>query len=523
MAFPLVDRELTLRARNKWMYALRMIMGSITCAFIMLYLMISGFGRDVVAETIGRGLVGIAATFQFSAALLLPPFLGASLIAREKQERTLGLLMLADMRGADVYFAKLLSAFLPAATLIAGTLPVLAFAAIFGGITVETIATQVGLFMVTAMAAASLTLFCSTVSKNTGTAMIASVILIGISLSLQPAAEILLEGQTGLDSIELHPAFAAMQLSKPGLPSWYWVPGAAVGLGVTLVCMALTIPLLPRQVFQKPVSRRGAGARRRARRRRSADRNPTARILALGAPGFSSSMFTSIVLKAIASLLFAVVAFVPCVGIIFVAALAAYDVLTSMDVARRSGVMDDIRLTAPSPKALVQDIFRSQYRRCLFYLPAFTVGGGSGSSMFFGIVGAGFLGPQGASTVLDWLGIAASLVSIVVVGLCQVYLIVGVACFESRVRANPGGRAIVCALHYFGWMMLSGVAIYLAMILWFGSTLAFDRAAGAIFALIEPILPFVMAIGSATVFGAYYFFFGHLYRRAFERAYEKFV
>ncbi|MCL4218325.1 MAG: hypothetical protein KJ052_15160, partial [Candidatus Hydrogenedentes bacterium] len=156
--FPLLDRELTRSAKRGSLLALRFSV----LAIGVLALMFAGAGDAFeMMQAVSRNIIALCLVFQFAFAMVLPPFLMAGAIAGEKEDRTLELLLMADFRGTDVYFAKFAGGVVPAVTLILSALPLYAVSAFFGGSDVPRMAVVTVLAVALALANGGITLFCS--------------------------------------------------------------------------------------------------------------------------------------------------------------------------------------------------------------------------------------------------------------------------------------------------------------------------------------------------------------------------
>ena len=185
MELPLVQRELTRSAKLKRIYVLRvLVLGAalLVLAFIWTGALITsrgvaGFSSPAsLGEQCGRGLAEVSTLFQVAVVFLIAPVLCAGRIAEEKEERTLGLLALADFRGWDVFLSKYLATFLQSELLILSTLPLLAVASFMGGVSVPAMALQVFLVSVWAAAVCATALLFSTLAKRPIEALFATLI-----------------------------------------------------------------------------------------------------------------------------------------------------------------------------------------------------------------------------------------------------------------------------------------------------------------------------------------------------------
>lgn len=501
--FPLVEREIGRFSRRKTTFALRMVMGGVSFALVAFFFLqdLSLRGPNVEVEIIGEGLKWIAQMFQFGVAVFLPSLLTAGLVAQEKQERTLGLLMLADFRGHDIFLSKLLSSFLYCEVLILGTLPVLAFSAIFGGVQVGDVVLQVLLFSACTLMHCAIGLFCSTVSQRPGTALFGSSLIVLATVAGPPI--LILFGTVPPNALLFdHPAFVAWNITDGTYSFGAWAVPATIAASLIIaggVSLGAII-LLPRQAYDKPKRAPGPSAVRRAYRRigrlgfdRLFQNRPLVQIMARGAGGLSTAI-RPWPLRVLASLALMLAAPFFCIGNIFVAALVCYDVLSSLDAARRGGVWDDIRLTAPGPADFVWEIFLVQLRRSLFYLPAIFVTGGFGMAWFLiptrMVVSTEALATSGVSDVVAALALLLILATFLVLLGLHLVLLVAIACNVAKDRASLAVQATKSVVIYVVIMILGYFLIGL------GAPIVIAVASGMASPIfVDPYWNFLSAVG----------------------------
>lgn len=515
MELPLVDRELARHSRNRTTYALRTVVGGVACVYVLFMFLVSSAGDFVTPESVGKFLYGIGLTIQFGGAMLLPAFVTARTVAQEKQERTLGLLLLADFRGADVVLAKFTGAFIYCAYLVLGALPVLAVASLLGGLSVRALTGQTLLFLLTAGAACAVGVLCSTISKRTGAALfLATALTLGsfygaISLELGP-----IEIITGIDMM-IHPATSAFDAANFSRTTSDWFPATLLGLGVWIGSSLLAIYLLPRQAQERPAAHKLFRKTRKRLTPRVLQLSPVGQVFARGSGGLSSAS-ESLPLRILASLGLIFVAVLPCIGPLFIVGLIMYDVVTSMEQSRKGGIFDDLRLTAPWPRRFLKEIYIAQVARAAFYVPALAVAGLSPGGAFM-LFGAGMLTPMMISQSgegRDWYVVLAWVVFSVVSAIVQVAFIVAIACLESSARNTIGPKVVAGMGHYIGWIILLGIASGVA------AAISFARFTGSFGQGYEELLAALLFLSAQIAF------FGVLalaYYSSYRTAYERFV
>ena len=119
-------------------------------------------------------------SFQFLAVFVMGPLFTAGLIAEERRQGTLGMLMLADFRGRDILLAKYLTALLSVELLIVSALPVLAIASSLGGIDVPAMVLHMTLLSCAAAAICAIGLMCSARANSPMEALFMTAIVVAV-------------------------------------------------------------------------------------------------------------------------------------------------------------------------------------------------------------------------------------------------------------------------------------------------------------------------------------------------------
>ncbi len=454
---PLVERELARVARRRAPYALRMIIPA--CSFALLCLLwywMSLFSNVGVAtpqgrvdpygsESLGRTLSMAAFAFQMSVVMIMAPILSASTIAQEKQDRTLGLLLMADMRGFDIVVSKWLSTFLQVELLLLTTLPVLAIAALFGGVAVPVMALQVALLSVSAGTVCALGVLMSTVAKRTGEALVATLLLYAAySMVIQLVAP-LTQQSLGLNLFGAAYESETLYLLGAG----FWIRPLIVALCLTALLLVTAARVLPLQALERSVGRRvhtgvvGVLTKPiRLSRRRKSPRDPLPYLVQRCSIGLASRI-PSTLIKAILSLALAMFSIMVCgIGMMLIVALLAYDVTSSMQQFKKTGMLDDLRVTALDRREWALGIYRGHLRRCWLYFPGILLNG-----MYGLLFMAMFFDPPGG---LEF-GIPYTIAVVALVLLYAVLLyrmLVAAACFFSRSVASVGVQTLLVVITY---------------------------------------------------------------------------
>lgn len=120
----------------------------------------------------------IMLALQFFLTILITPAMTAGSIAGERERQTLDLLLVTNTGAFRIVWGMLLESFAFIALLIFSTLPMLCIVLISGGITVAQILTAVLFMIITAFAALSIGIFCSTIFQRTVTATVTAYIVV---------------------------------------------------------------------------------------------------------------------------------------------------------------------------------------------------------------------------------------------------------------------------------------------------------------------------------------------------------
>jgi hypothetical protein len=372
--FPLAGRELNRSARQRALYVLRMVPAAIL-GIIVFFSLDMGTRGVGAAEGISTVITVIAMIFQGFVVVLVAPTLASGLIAEEKRDRTLGLLMLADMSGLDIYAAKFLSVFVQVETMLLSVLPLLAVASFFGGIDVPAVAISVTLFSGLGCASIALTLMCSTFTSKPREAVTGGIglLLLGyLGIVLVGIYSSITGGGGGFIMLSMSLFFP----SGMATGSWVLVFGALVG--VAIVASTVSIVALPHQAYDKPAKQRQRRAPRgRRMRRRGLTPLNDLGLLALACirPERPSPWMWPVYITAglglgTAGLMMCFVTPLVVVGLI------VHRIVTAFQEAHTSGRLDDLLVTPLSDHELGKAFFYAHLRDCRHHLPmlAFTFG-----------------------------------------------------------------------------------------------------------------------------------------------------
>ena len=468
LTMPMANKELARSARDKRTYALRLVVvGLPAVALFFMWFANAISGSIGTPDGVGSFLAQMVTVFQFAVVLLFIPLSTAGLIAREKQERTLGLLLLADLRGTDIYLAKFVSVFVQAELLILSGLPILAFAALLGGVSIPAMTLRVVLFTAWASAVCAVGLLWSTCSRRPTTALFLTILTLFLWLATPALAWV--TGSFGpIPALESFNITAAIwRADNPSVTVRYCLPTIVFCLAVMVVVSWTTILLVPRQVYDKSPTvrwRRREGPRRRLRLARV---GPVGEIVERTAAGFSSAI-RSRPLRVIAALGLAPIALLPCFGMLFVLIIVVYDVVSSITRLRQSRLLDDLRLTVGDlvdAHRFAQDVFRAQLNRALFYLPAIAV------SAAFSVIGPAMtLGVSWSFDYFDlmFLSVLVMFVWLAASAIAQLYFLVAMSCYCTASRFRPVVQSLFAAFLYVGVQAFVGSVMTVATVVFGG-------------------------------------------------------
>ncbi len=357
---PLVTLELTRSGRKKSTYWLRTV-PAILCLLVLMFAVPTRAEQDagIAAEIAGSVLRRTLLVFQLASALLAAPLFAAGAIARERQENTLNLLLLANCRTHDIILAKVLAAFIQSELLILGCLPLQGIASFLGGITI-----QASLYDLAVISSINLVMTTSGVLASTiaRRAADAYILVLGASLMCCAGLLVLLPSLSPfVDDSE--------KTWRIGVP--FVLSCLAIAVATTLTSVALL-----RRMKASP-------SKRKTRRSRKAwsipwlpeslRMTPLARLYGATATEYGAGTLQGpgAIVVMVVSILVALLPF-GFVGLLAML-IVAYDAATTLTMARRRGDLDLLFVTGAYDKALAGAIVHSQFKRALVFLPALAI------------------------------------------------------------------------------------------------------------------------------------------------------
>lgn len=142
--------------------------------------MFDRYGYSTFNPRIAINAYNVIALFQFILLMLIVPALTATAISGERERQTLDLLLCSGISTWSVITGKLIVSIAHIMFLVVASLPVLGMVFLFGGISFGEIMLLFLYYAVTALMAASLGIFLSTLFKKNVTAIVATYICLGI-------------------------------------------------------------------------------------------------------------------------------------------------------------------------------------------------------------------------------------------------------------------------------------------------------------------------------------------------------
>lgn len=182
-------RELRGKGRASRLLILMVVTWAILTAAVGGYgYLMTRYGSDIVG-TIGSSvrqgmlpagsgpgiiLFGGIAILMFGVAMYAPPALAATVISREREQQSLGLLLISRLTRGELLWGKLLGSTLPVLLALTCAFPFLMLCSAFGGVRLDLILFVYAKSMITALSTAAIGLACSCIVKSTAGAVIAS-------------------------------------------------------------------------------------------------------------------------------------------------------------------------------------------------------------------------------------------------------------------------------------------------------------------------------------------------------------
>ena len=370
--FPLVALELRRSSRSPAIFAMR-IVPTFICALAMLgtwgiWYMVDASPTEG-ARNASNVLGAVSIFFQIVIVFFAAPLFTAPAIARERQDRTLQLLYLAQLGRADVYIAKFIGAFFNAEMMLISLLPIGAFTALLGGVSLQALLAQVAIMSCIAAVTTAMALFASSLSQRPFEAYFWSMVLIGVLYG----AEHLSSLAPWSNSVPQLVVLRAMTQAFADIPNYTFLAVACLEcLIITIVFAALTLLVLRRVSFQPPTARRT-----RLSQILSPNlilRWPAARLYHASLEPFGGKLFQMPYVLPLALAFCALVFFAPWLEIA-IPLLIFYEIASTTASSRASGALELQFLTTTRDAELTRAALASHLLRSSFLWPAIVLQG----------------------------------------------------------------------------------------------------------------------------------------------------
>ncbi len=369
---PLAARELTRVARNPRMYWLRAAV--VFSTFLFLVVEREWFVSSLRSpELAGERLRFIGTMFQFAVVFFVIPGIAGPLIAEERREGALGLLMVSGFTRFDIFLAKFIAAFAEAELLLLCTVPILSFSSILGGITVDLIVKQWFVLSICAFSTCCLGLLASSFVRYAVSAILLNLIVVATVIVLSVAIQEIAVWYfvRTIPQVDIVSAVWSTVVGNQPLAQWR---GGLIAIAVIGVAAAVvTLLWLPHAAVTGPRRRWfGPSTPYGATHRRLLRQSPAAPFIACHSAGFLSTLQSSGSRRTLAVFI-TLIAAIPVAGGLAILFLLCYDITLSITSMRREGALDDLRVTRMGDKRLARDLYLYHLHRAVVYFPAFVV------------------------------------------------------------------------------------------------------------------------------------------------------
>lgn len=456
---PLSRRELTYLGRSRGWFYTRSLILALGTVFGLLALPTLSFQSQLAGEALNPGLaffdtlLGVVVAMPFIGAVLAL-FYAPIAVLREREEETLGMLLLAGFSPRDFFWSKLLIIYLCVASLQLLAFPLMVFGETIG---MGTLRNGVGNLLVAQcgiLTGIAYALLLGTFVRNTGEAMIGVVLFLAAAF---PGLTIL------SDAI---PGFSFIRYLNPlnGMPGNGFLV-ALVPYVVTAGHLAFAAWLAERRVpalaYRPVIVARGAG--RKARQ--VTESNAMALHLRGTSVGITAMAGHPYIGWGLMVLSFAAIPFMG-LGHILLSCLMVYEMSACLIQSRDKGMLAEVMVTPMDERAFSKGLYRGLLRRAWVYWPAIVLS-------ILWIKGFMALPMSGAianteQSVAVWIQVAISTAGGTVSSLCAVLVFAFATVNRSVAAKNPFtamAGALVPLIGLFilrGFMSFAGSAIDMA-------------------------------------------------------------
>ncbi|MGB4710953.1 MAG: hypothetical protein WBH28_20950 [Fuerstiella sp.] len=198
---PLLRRELTELANRKRTYIIRVLGAIVILLFLFIFYQQAMLNRQLMLGNgftsgitqylgIGGDVFSEITPVLFYAIQVLMPALGCACITAEKENNTIGTLLLTRLTPSTIILEKLGSRLIPMLTLLLLTFPVLAYVYTLGGVDTDLLLGTLWLLFCECLLFASIAIMCSSWFSTTVSAFIWSYVLIAFLAALTLSLDI---------------------------------------------------------------------------------------------------------------------------------------------------------------------------------------------------------------------------------------------------------------------------------------------------------------------------------------------
>jgi ABC-type transport system involved in multi-copper enzyme maturation permease subunit len=181
LRLPLLAKELTELAARRRTYVVRVLYALLLClgGLAVFYDTVYRYGQNSPLSVLGSGrqmFEGLV-ILQFVGIYLFGPALMAGALTQEKERNTLALLLITDLRPWEIVIQKLIGRMMPLLTFLVVSVPLMAVAYSFGGVSNAMLGMSVYYLLLTCLNVAALSLMMSAWSRSTNAAFIGSYVV----------------------------------------------------------------------------------------------------------------------------------------------------------------------------------------------------------------------------------------------------------------------------------------------------------------------------------------------------------
>ena len=247
---PIVQRELLIASRGLGSWLSRWILAVIAVSLGGFWLLVgSGVGQNAPGALQGDVFFTVMTWSCFTYCLLAGLWTTTDTLTREKNDGTLGLLFLTDLRGYDVVLGKMFSGSLRSFYGVLAVLPVLALPLLMGGVTNTQFLRTVFALLNILIFSLSCGIFFSAICRRTGQSIFYTLLFLVI-ITIVPLIYFLMGGVNETFSL-VSPVFAIYRAHipqiGPGLPGFGWYPlWICAGLFASIFFLGLASWIVPK-------------------------------------------------------------------------------------------------------------------------------------------------------------------------------------------------------------------------------------------------------------------------------------